>query len=103
MNRYGVLGNYIPAFAQVTGLMQYDLFHRYTVDAHTLFLIRILHRFTDERFYQDFPLVSSIFQRIERKEILVLAAMFHDIAKGRGGNHSQLGETESINFVWHMV
>lgn len=98
MNRYGVLGKYIPSFAQVTGLMQYDLFHRYTVDAHTLFLIRILHRFTDERFYEDFPLVSAIFQRIERKEILVLAAMFHDIAKGRGGNHSQLGETESIEF-----
>lgn len=98
MNRYGVLGNYIPAFAQVTGLMQYDLFHRYTVDAHTLFLIRILHRFTDERFCDEFPLVSAIFQRIERKEILVLAAMFHDIAKGRGGNHSQLGESESISF-----
>ena len=98
MNRYGILGNYIPAFAQVTGLMQYDLFHRYTVDAHTLFLIRILHRFTDPRFFEDFPLVSSIFQRIERKEILVLAAMFHDIAKGRGGNHSQLGEIESIEF-----
>ncbi len=98
MNRYGILGNYIPAFAQVTGLMQYDLFHRYTVDAHTLFLIRILHRFTDPRFYDDFPLISAIFQRIERKEILVLAAMFHDIAKGRGGNHSQLGETESIEF-----
>ncbi|MGP9689586.1 [protein-PII] uridylyltransferase [Psychrobacter sp. AOP22-C1-C5] len=98
MNRYGVLGSYIPAFAQVTGLMQYDLFHRYTVDAHTLFLIRILHRFTDPRFYEDFPLVSSIFQRIERKEILVLAAMFHDIAKGRGGNHSELGQTESVDF-----
>jgi [protein-PII] uridylyltransferase len=98
MNRYGVLGNYIPSFAQVTGLMQYDLFHRYTVDAHTLFLIRILHRFTDDRFQQDFPLVSAIFQRIERKEILVLAAMFHDIAKGRGGNHSELGQTESIEF-----
>ena len=98
MNRCGVLGNYIPAFAQVTGLMQYDLFHRYTVDAHTLFLIRILHRFTDPRFYEDFPLVSSIFQRIERKEILVLAAMFHDIAKGRGGNHSELGQTESVDF-----
>lgn len=82
MNRHGVLGNYIPSFAQVTGLMQYDLFHRYTVDAHTLFLIQILHRFTDERFQQDFPLVNSIFQRIERKEIIVLAAMFHDIAKG---------------------
>ena len=98
MNRYGVLGNYIPAFAQVTGLMQYDLFHRYTVDAHTLFLIRILHRFTDPMFSDDFPLVSSIFQRIERKEILVLAAMFHDIAKGRGGDHSELGQTESIEF-----
>ncbi|MDX2374394.1 [protein-PII] uridylyltransferase [Psychrobacter sp. PP-21] len=98
MNRYGVLGNYIPAFAQVTGLMQYDLFHRYTVDAHTLFLIRILHRFTDPMFSEDFPLVSAIFQRIERKEILVLAAMFHDIAKGRGGDHSELGQTESIEF-----
>ena len=98
MNRYGVLGNYIPAFAQVTGLMQYDLFHRYTVDAHTLFLIRILHRFTDPAFQEEFPLVSSIFQRIERKEILVLAAMFHDIAKGRGGDHSELGQTESIEF-----
>ncbi|GAF59764.1 LOW QUALITY PROTEIN: uridylyltransferase [Psychrobacter sp. JCM 18902] len=97
MNRYGVLGSYIPAFAR-TGLMQYDLFHRYTVDAHTLFLIRILHRFTDPRFMEDFPLVSSIFQRIERKEILVLAAMFHDIAKGRGGNHSELGQTESTEF-----
>ncbi len=98
MNRYGILGNYVPAFGQVTGLMQYDLFHRYTVDTHTLFLIRILHRFTDVRFHQDFPLVSAIFQRIERKEILVLAAMFHDIAKGRGGNHSQLGEIEAIDF-----
>ena len=98
MNRYGVLGNYIPAFGQVTGLMQYDLFHRYTVDAHTLFLIRILHRFTDPAYSQDFPLVSAIFQRIERKEILVLAAMFHDIAKGRGGDHSELGQIESIEF-----
>ena len=98
MNRYGVLGNYIPSFAHVTGLMQYDLFHRYTVDAHTLFLIRILHRFTDPRLQQEFPLVSAIYQRIERKEILILAAMFHDIAKGRGGNHSQLGETEAIEF-----
>ncbi|WP_367110777.1 [protein-PII] uridylyltransferase [uncultured Psychrobacter sp.] len=98
MNRYGVLGSYIPAFAQVTGMMQYDLFHRYTVDAHTLFLIRILHRFTDPNYAQDFPLISAIFQRIERKEIIVLAAMFHDIAKGRGGNHSQLGETEATQF-----
>lgn len=98
MKRYGVLGNYLPAFAQVTGLMQYDLFHRYTVDAHTLFLIRILHRFTDARYQPDFPLVSAIYQRIERKEILALAAIFHDIAKGRGGDHSELGESEAIEF-----
>lgn len=98
MNRYGVLGHYIPAFAQVTGLMQYDLFHRYTVDAHTLFLIRMLHRFTDSKYHDEFPLVSAIFQRIERKEILVLAAIFHDIAKGRGGNHSQLGEIDAVAF-----
>ena len=98
MNRYGILGNYIPSFAHVTGLMQYDLFHRYTVDAHTLFLIRILHRFTDPELQTEFPLVSALYQRIERKEILILAAMFHDIAKGRGGNHSQLGETEAIEF-----
>lgn len=98
MNRYGVLSNYIPAFAQVTGLMQYDLFHRYTVDAHILFLIRILHRFLDDRHQDQYPLVSAIFNRIERKEILVLAAMFHDIAKGRNGDHSELGETDAIEF-----
>lgn len=103
MKRYGVLGQYLPAFAQVIGLMQYDLFHRYTVDAHTLLLVRILHRFTQEnanqQYEEQFPLVSSLYRRIDRKEILILAAIFHDIAKGRGGDHSELGETEAINFV----
>lgn len=98
MKRYGVLGAYLPAFAQVTGLMQYDLFHRYTVDAHTIYLIRILHRFTDDRYREAFPLVSEIYRRIERKEILALAAMFHDIAKGRGGDHSELGKVDAITF-----
>lgn len=98
MNRYGVLSNYIPAFALVTGLMQYDLFHRYTVDAHILFLIRILRRFLDAHHQDEYPLVSAIFGRIERKEILVLAAMFHDIAKGRDGDHSTLGELDAIEF-----
>lgn len=98
MKRYGVLGNYLPAFAQVTGLMQYDLFHRYTVDAHTIYLVRILHRFTDDNYREQFPLVSAIYQRIKRKEILALAAIFHDIAKGRGGDHSELGETDAIEF-----
>lgn len=98
MKRYGVLGNYLPAFGQVVGLMQYDLFHRYTVDAHTLLLIRVLHRFVDPKYKEAFGLVSAIYQRIERKEILALAAIFHDIAKGRGGDHSELGERDAVAF-----
>lgn len=98
MSRYGVLGRYLPAFGQVVGLMQYDLFHRYTVDAHTLLLIRFLHRFTNDAYQDQFSLVSSIYQHIDRKDILSLAAIFHDIAKGRGGDHSELGETDAIEF-----
>lgn len=98
MKRYGVLGRYLPAFGQIIGLMQYDLFHRYTVDTHTLWLIRILRRFTNDKYQAIFPLVSSIYRRIERKEILVLAGIFHDIAKGRGGDHSELGEVEVREF-----
>lgn len=98
MKRYGVLGSYLPAFGQVTGLMQYDLFHRYTVDAHILMLIRMLHRFTDANYENTYPLVSAIYRRIDRKEMLVLAAIFHDIAKGRGGDHSELGEQDAIRF-----
>lgn len=98
MQRYGVLGAYLPEFSQVSGLMQYDLFHRYTVDAHTLLLIRYLHRFTDNHYAKEFDLISSIYQRIERKDILVISAIFHDIAKGRGGDHSELGEHDAIQF-----
>lgn len=98
MKRYGVLGRYLPAFGQITGLMQYDLFHRYTVDAHILMLIRVLHRFTDDKYEAQLPLVSSIYRRIDRKEILVLAAIFHDIAKGRGGDHSELGSQDATQF-----
>ena len=98
MKRYGVLGSYLPAFGQITGLMQYDLFHRYTVDAHILMLIRMLHRFTDDNYVDTYPLVSGIYRRIDRKEMLVLAAIFHDIAKGRGGDHSELGKQDAIKF-----
>lgn len=98
MKRYGVLGRYLPAFGQITGLMQYDLFHRYTVDAHILMLVRMLHRFTDEDYETKYPLVSSIYRCIDRKEILVIAAIFHDIAKGRGGDHSELGSQDAIEF-----
>ncbi|USZ14193.1 [protein-PII] uridylyltransferase [Moraxella sp. FZFQ2102] len=98
MKRFGVLGNYLPAFGKIMGLMQYDLFHRYTVDAHTLLLVRILHRFGDEARADDFGLVSEVYQKIVRKDILVLAAIFHDIAKGRGGDHSKLGAVDAYEF-----
>ncbi|MGL5157480.1 MAG: [protein-PII] uridylyltransferase, partial [Acinetobacter junii] len=98
MKRYGVLGNYIPAFGQITGLMQYDLFHIYTVDAHTLLLLRNLSRFKEPEFAKEFPVVSSVFQRISRHDIVYLAAIFHDIAKGRGGDHSELGALDAIEF-----
>ncbi|RYL27798.1 [protein-PII] uridylyltransferase [Acinetobacter piscicola] len=98
MKRYGVLGNYIPAFGQIMGLMQYDLFHIYTVDAHTLLLLRNLNRFKEPEFAKDYPVVSSVFQRLNRRDIVFLAALFHDIAKGRGGDHSELGAVDAIEF-----
>lgn len=102
MKRYGILDNYLPAFGQIMGLMQYDLFHRYTVDAHTLLLIRILHRFGDTsnaEYQQKFDLVSEVYQKINRKDLLVIAALFHDIAKGRGGDHSELGAVDVHEFA----
>ena len=98
MKRLGVLGNYIPAFGQITGLMQYDLFHIYTVDAHILLLLRNLSRFKEPEFAKDFPVVSSVFQRLARRDIIYLAAIFHDIAKGRRGDHSDLGAVDAIDF-----
>ncbi|ELA09076.1 uridylyltransferase [Moraxella macacae 0408225] len=98
MKRYGVLGRYLPKFGWIVGLMQYDLFHRYTVDAHILLLVRMLHRFTDDNYEKSLPLVSGIYRRIKRKELLIIAAIFHDIAKGRGGDHSALGEQDAIEF-----
>ncbi len=91
MNRYGVLERYIPAFGKITGLMQYDLFHAYTVDQHTLFVIRNLRRFFVGDFSKEFGLCSEIAQNIAKPELLLLAGLFHDIAKGQGGDHAILG------------
>ena len=102
MNRYGVLAAYLPAFGHIVGLMQYDLFHVYTVDEHTLTVVRNLRRFARAEFAKEFPLCSEIMQNhIPKPEILSLAAIFHDIAKGRGGDHSELGEQESLQFCQH--
>ncbi|MDH5232015.1 MAG: [protein-PII] uridylyltransferase, partial [Gammaproteobacteria bacterium] len=101
MNDYGVLAAYIPSFAKIVGLMQYDLYHVYTVDQHTLFVIRNLRRFNVEKFSHEFPLCSLISKHIPKPELLLLAGLFHDIAKGRGGDHSTLGGKEAIEFCKH--
>ncbi|KTC65977.1 Cytosine/adenosine deaminase (plasmid) [Legionella adelaidensis] len=98
MSRYGVLGKYLPCFEAVTGQMQYDLFHVYTVDQHTLFVIRNLGRFLNPSYARQFPLAAKLMSKIKAKEILYLAAFFHDIGKGRGGDHSDLGAKEAIAF-----
>ncbi|WP_181918818.1 [protein-PII] uridylyltransferase [Wenzhouxiangella sediminis] len=99
MNRYGVLAALLPEFAQITGRMQFDLFHVYTVDQHTLFVIRNLRRFAYAKHPDRFAHAIEIFKRIERPEVLYLAALFHDIAKGRGGDHSELGAEDARAFV----
>jgi [protein-PII] uridylyltransferase len=98
MNLYGVLGRYIPAFGRVVGRMQYDLFHAYTVDAHTLFVVSNLRRFAIPKFNHEFPLMSQLMQSLPRPELAYLAALFHDIAKGRGGDHSELGAVDAEAF-----
>ncbi|MBB1125100.1 [protein-PII] uridylyltransferase [Thiospirillum jenense] len=98
MNRYGVLAKYIPAFANIVGRMQYDLFHVYTVDEHTLRVVRNLRRFSVPDCDHEFPLCSAITRRIPKRELLYLSGLFHDIAKGRGGDHSQLGARDAWEF-----
>ncbi len=98
MNTYGVLGRYIPSFGRIVGRMQYDLFHAYTVDAHTLFVVSNLRRLAIKRFDNELPNLSRIMQSLPRQEIAYLAALFHDIAKGRGGDHSELGAVDAESF-----
>lgn len=98
MNRYGILAAYIPCFANIVARMQYDLFHIYTVDEHTLFVIRNLRRFALERHLDELPFCNDIFQLIAKPEILYLAGLFHDIAKGRNGDHSAIGEEIAREF-----
>jgi [protein-PII] uridylyltransferase len=98
MNRYGVLAAYLPAFGSVVGQMQYDLFHVYTVDEHTLRVIRNLRRFAVPEHHHEFPRCSQIMQTLPKVELLYLAGLFHDIAKGRGGDHSELGASDAEDF-----
>jgi [protein-PII] uridylyltransferase len=98
MNRYGILAAYIPAFANIVGRMQFDLFHVYTVDQHILFVVRNLRRFAYGKYSSDFSHAADIFKQIDHPEVLYLAALFHDIAKGRQGDHSMLGAQDALEF-----
>ncbi|HEV2680603.1 MAG TPA: HD domain-containing protein, partial [Rhodanobacter sp.] len=98
MNRHGLLAAILPAFGKVFGRMQYDLFHVYTVDEHTLRVLRNVARFADPTARADFPLACDIWPTLPKPEVLLLAALFHDIAKGRGGDHSMLGEQDARAF-----
>lgn len=98
MNRYGILAAYLPSFGHIVARMQYDLFHVYTVDEHTLFVIRNLRRFSLRIHRAELPLCTDIFLLIKKPYLLYIAALFHDIAKGKGGDHSELGETIARNF-----
>jgi [protein-PII] uridylyltransferase len=98
MNLYGILGAYLPPFGRIVGQMQHDLFHVYTVDEHILMVIRNLRRFTEAQHAHEYPLCSRLIADVERKEVLYLAGLFHDIAKGRGGDHSTLGSVDARRF-----
>ncbi|MEH6587726.1 MAG: [protein-PII] uridylyltransferase [Halioglobus sp.] len=98
MVRYGVLGRYIPAFGCIIGQMQHDMFHTYTVDAHTLEVIENMRRFQIPEFADRFPVTSRVAGRLPKIELLYLAGLFHDIGKGRGGDHSELGAVDALEF-----
>ncbi|MDR3385698.1 MAG: [protein-PII] uridylyltransferase [Rudaea sp.] len=102
MNHYGVLARYLPAFGRVVGRMQYDLFHVYTVDEHTIRVLRNVARFADASASAEFTGAHELWARLSKPELLLLAALFHDIAKGRGGDHSELGETEAREFCTRL-
>jgi [protein-PII] uridylyltransferase len=99
MNELGVLAKLIPPWAPIVGQMQHDLFHVYTVDQHILMVLRNMRRFADPVHSHEYPLCSELMQEFPEKEVLYLACLFHDIAKGRGGDHSDLGTVDARDFA----
>jgi [protein-PII] uridylyltransferase len=99
MNMLNILPRYLPVFRKIVGQMQHDLFHVYTVDQHIMAVIRNLRRFTMPEHAQEYPLATQLMTGFEKHWLLYAAALFHDIAKGRGGDHSALGAIEVEQFA----
>ncbi|MCF0253869.1 MAG: [protein-PII] uridylyltransferase, partial [Duodenibacillus sp.] len=98
MNIWGILGQFLPAFNGIIGQMQHDLFHAYTVDQHTFRVVKFLRRYTHSSYAHEYPLCTKVMAGIPRNWRLTLAGLLHDIAKGRGGDHSKLGAAEARAF-----
>ena len=98
MHRYGILSKYLPAFGDIEGQMQFDLFHVYSVDEHILFVIQNMRYFGLPEYADAFPLCHKILKTIPKQELLYLAGLFHDIAKGRKGDHAKLGVKDAVDF-----
>ncbi len=97
MNAYGVLGAFFPEFGKVVGQMQHDLFHIFTVDAHSLFVVSNIRKLMLARFSDEFPVLRTILSKLNRRERLYLAALCHDIGKGSGRDHSIVGEKIALS------
>lgn len=98
MNQTSVLGRYLPNFRRIIGQMQHDLFHVYTVDQHILMVVRNVRRFTMTEHAHEYPFCSQLMANFAQPWLLYIAALFHDIAKGRGGDHSKLGMADARRF-----
>jgi len=101
MHQYGVLSAYLPVFKKITGLMQFNIFHAYTVDEHTILTIRNLRRFFVDEYAFEFPTAHQVAKNLCKPEVLFLAGLFHDIAKGRNGAHEILGAEDAMAFGVH--
>jgi len=98
MNQFDILGRYLPNFGEIVGQMQHDLFHAYTVDQHTMRVLRNLRRFSESEFAHEYPFCSQLISNFDQPWLLYVAAIFHDIGKGRGGGHSILGAVDAQAF-----
>jgi [protein-PII] uridylyltransferase len=98
MNDLSILGRYLPTFRCIVGQMQHDLFHVYTVDQHIMMVVRNLRRFTMPEHAHEYPFCSQLSANFRDRWLLYVAALFHDIAKGRGGDHSKLGVDDTLQF-----